>query len=1046
MKPMMLVVVVAWVGLAGLSAAELKEPEWSTVEKQFRELPMDARHLTGPLFWMHGTESQAQLEGELQKVVEGGNGIFTTEPRPHKDWLGECWYRDLGICLDFARRNDLKMIIYDDWWWPSQMMGGRVPPQYGSKFLEASAAQVTGPKKLSEAGYGDENLVAVIAGKEAGGDTIDGASLVNLTLAAKGGTLTWDVPAGDWRIMKFVWKFKGKRGGQQQMISVDGADRECVDWFIKTVYQPHYDRFKADFGKTIVGYFYDEPETQGDWGSDMRALATERKLDLDRMLVGYKFKLAGEEQTAAFYGYLDLFAEAWGRTMYGGMSRWCRERGVVSMGHFMEHGNDIFSRGMSGGNMMQLQKYSDMGGIDLVCGQVYPGQRNMGVYQMPKIASSISHTYNKTDDIAMCEIYGGYNQVLTYPQMKWLADWHHVRGVNLLIPHSFNPRAPYDKDYPPYFYNGGFEPRWPLYRVWADYSNRLATLLTGGRHVCPMAFLHVGQSMHVGKAVRPEEFTSTLQDALYDSDWVLYDAWENDAKLDGKGIRLHKETYRVLVVPPVEAIPHATLAKVKEFFEQGGVVVGYDFLPSKSATLGKTSADIAGLRDAVWGDAKPGLTSCRTNAVGGRSYLLPAKPCVADVQKVFADDAGIRPTLEVVEGQTGNWLHVLHRVKSGRDVFLVCNQNHQGEARAFRFKVTASGEPEVWDPMRNEMNCVPTKRLDDQTVELSLTLEPCESVMLVFQKEKRALPMRLDASAKPVREPISVVRDATPPELIVPSSPQAKEASTPAKGELSLKGCAWVWFPEGNPAEAAAPGTRYFRGVCTIPTGRKIKQARFIGTCDNAFTLYVNGQEAGKSSDDSEGWRTPTKIDLTKWLVEGANTLAISAVNLSDAPNPAGLIGRYEIVFEDGAPLVGGPDATWKAADKEQTNWNQAAFDDKAWPSAKELGLYGCAPWGSFADAGTPRGPVTTSPVTSDPFCGHCDLPADVDLAKSRVYLETSEPAPEAAAHVTVNGKPAGGFIGKPCRVEVTKFLKSGRNDFVLVPFAPRDVRLVVYP
>lgn len=1047
MKPVMLVLALTLLGCVALAASEPKEPDWATLEKQFRELPMEARHLTGPLFWMHGTESQAQLEGELQKVVEGGNGIFTTEPRPHKDWLGEGWYRDLDICLNFARKNELKMIIYDDHWWPSQMMGGRVPPQYGSKLLEAAAVKVTGPKKLSEAGYGDEGLISVIAGKEAGGDAIDGASLVNLTTSVKGGTLTWDVPAGDWRIMKFAWKFKGKRGGQQQMISVDGADRECVDWFIKTVYQPHYDRFKADFGKTIVGYFYDEPETQGDWGSDMRTLATERKLDLDRMLVAYKFKLAGEEQTAAFYGYLDLFAEAWGRTMYGGMSKWCREHNVFSMGHFMEHGNDIFSRGMSGGNMMQLQKYSDMGGIDLVCRQVYPGQRNMGLYQMPKIASSISHTYNKADDVAFCEIYGGYNQVLTYPQMKWLADWHHVRGVNLLIPHSFNPRAPYDKDYPPYFFNGGFEPRWPLYRVWADYSNRLATLLTGGRHVCPVAFLHLGQSLHAGKAVRPEEFTSTLQDALFDSDWLLYDAWENDARLEGKTLKLHKETYRVLVVSPVEVIPYATLAKVKEYFEKGGVVVGYNFLPSKSATLGKTSADISVLCDAIWGDAKPGLTACKTNAAGGKSYLLPAKPSVADVQKVLAEDAGVRPTLEVVEGQTGNWLHVLHRVKSGRDVFLVCNQNHQGEARAFRFKATASGEPEVWDPMRNEMNCVPTKRLDEQTVELTLTLEPSESVLLVFQKEKRSLPMRIDASVKATREPVAVTRDATPPEMVVPSSPQAKETATTAKGELALNGAAWVWFPEANPAQAASPGTKYFRGTCTVPAGRKVKQARFVGTCDNAFTLYVNGKEAGKSSDDSEGWRSPTKIDLTKLLSEGANTLAIAAVNLSNEANPAGLIGRYEVVFEDGAPLLGGPDAAWKAADKEQPNWNQSAFDDKAWPAAKEIGKYGCAPWGSFAEPGASRGgPVATSPVTSDPFYGHCDLPADVDLTKSRVYLENSAPTPEAAASITVNGKPAGGFIGKPCRVEVTKLLKPGRNDFVLVPFAPKDVRLVVYP
>lgn len=732
------------------------------LEKQFRDVPMEARRFTGPLYWLHGDETQAQLEGELARVVEGHNGIFTAEARPHKDWLGEGWYRDLGICLDFARKNDLQMIIFDDWWWPSQMMGGRVPPEYGSKRLEAEAVALEGPQDFEGGGFAASNLVAVIAGRVAEGDTIDGGSLVDLTASVKDGALNWSVPAGMWRVMKFTWRFNGTKGGQQKYISVDGADEACTDWFIKTVYQPHYDRFKADYGKTIVGYFYDEPETQGDWGSVMRTVIAERKLDLKKMLVGYKYKLAGDEQTAAFYSYLDCFAEAWGRTMYGGMSRWCRERGVYSMGHFMEHNNDIYSRGMSGGNMMQLQKYSDMGGIDLVCRQLYPGQRNEGIYQMPKIASSISHTCGKADDIAFCEIYGGYDQEITYPQMKWLADWHQVRGVNFLIPHSFNPRAPFDSDYPPYFYNGGFEPRWPLYRVWADYNNRLATMLVGGRHIAPVAFIQLGQSIHVGKNQRPENLTTAMQDALFDCDWLLYDTWENDAKLAGKEIRLQKESYRVLVMPSVEVIPYPTLLKAKQFFDAGGVVVAYGMLPTKSATLGHDAKDIAALCESIWGAPAPGLTCCKTSPAGGRSYFLSAQPTPEEIQKVFAGDAGIHPTLEVVSGDTAHWLHVLHRQKSGRDVFLVCNQDHKGAARPFTFKITADGEPECWDAMRNEITSVPYRRLDARTVEVDVTLEPSDSVMLVFHPQKRSLPPRWSDRVKPSADPI-VVRSARPP-------------------------------------------------------------------------------------------------------------------------------------------------------------------------------------------------------------------------------------------------------------------------------------------
>jgi hypothetical protein len=685
---------------------------------------------------------------------------------------------------------------------------------------------------------------------------------------------------------------------------------------------------------------------------------------------------------------------------------------------------------MSGGNMMQLQKYSDMGGIDLVCNQLFPGQRKMGEYQMPKIASSISHTYNKADDIAMCEIYGGYNQVLTYPQMKWLADWHHVRGVNLLIPHSFNPRAPFDHDYPPYFYNGGFEPRWPLYRVWADYSNRLATMLTGGRHVCPVAFLHVGQSLHVGKAVRPEELTSSLQDALYDSDWMLYDAWENDATIEGRLIRLHKETYPILVVPPVEVIPYATLAKAKAFFDQGGVVAGYGFLPSKSATLGKTAADIAALRDAVWGDAKPGLAACKTSPAGGKSYLLPDKPTPEQLQQVLAGDAGVHPTLEVLQGETNRWLHVLHRVKSGRDVFLVCNQNHQGAARAFRFKVTAAGEPECWDPMRNEVTAVPTRRTGEKTVEIDLTLQPSESVLLVFQPQKRALPPRLGDDAKPAREPVAVVRDTS----IVDPVPELPGG----KGKTSLTGASWIWL-EPNAAGAAPPGKRLFRRSVTFPADRKIKSATFVCSADNEFTLFVNGQKAGEGAE----WSRPEEIDVATLLKPGENVIAIAAVNGTDAPNPAGLIGRCEVRFESGEPLVIVTDAAWRSSDKEQAGWENPGLDDKAWAQAKVAAPLGQGPWGNLSAGGGGR--ATLSPVKADIFHGTCALPAGVDLAKTRVCLEMDELAPEEAARVTVNGEDAGGFIGKPFRLDVTRLLKPGVNRIDIAPFAPKSARLAVY-
>ena len=277
-----------------------------------------------------------------------------------------------------------------------------------------------------------------------------------------------------------------------------------------------------------------------------------------------------------------------------------------------------------------------------------------------------------------------------------------------------------------------------------------------------------------------------------------------------------------------------------------------------------------------------------------------------------------------------------------------------------------------------------------------------------------------------------MTRDAAPAQ----AEPQPPISGDPA---LALKGCSWTWYPEGDPAQAAPPGTRYFRKQITIPAGAKIRKAAFAGTADNSFTLLVNGQPAGQSDDSAEGWRNLVELDLTASLHPGLNQLAIAAVNGGEKPNPAGLIGCLTVELESGAPLTERVSQTWKTSNAKTDHWAEAGFDDSAWVAAREVVSFGGSPWSTLA------GQVTLGPVPADPFLGHCDL-ASADLNGSRVYLELGSLAPETAARVTVNGNNAGGFIGKPARLDVSLFLKPGANTLRIDPFAPNSVRLVAYP
>jgi len=155
----------------------------------------------------------------------------------------------------------------------------------------------------------------------------------------------------------------------------------------------------------------------------------------------------------------------------------------------------------------------------------------------------------------------------------------------------------------------------------------------------------------------------------------------------------------------------------------------------------------------------------------------------------------------------------------------------------------------------------------------------------------------------------------------------------------------WIWFPEGNPTVSAPVATRWFRKVFTVPAGVSVTQAIATMTADNSFTLYVNGQVALVGHT----WQQYYQADLSAFLVNGTNVLAIAAVNGGTAPNPAGLLGSLDLTYSNGQTNSFQTDGTWKSANQLFSDWNLTNFAASGWSNAMVLGPYGIGPWNSFA-------------------------------------------------------------------------------------------------
>jgi hypothetical protein len=275
------------------------------------------------------------------------------------------------------------------------------------------------------------------------------------------------------------------------------------------------------------------------------------------------------------------------------------------------------------------------------------------------------------------------------------------------------------------------------------------------------------------------------------------------------------------------------------------------------------------------------------------------------------------------------------------------------------------------------------------------------------------------------------------------SLPEQPPAIPPMENEVrdQLKGLSWIWYPEADPAAKASVGTFYFRKQFDLPADRRILSAHFYCTADNSMRLWINGKGFDDEGHTFNDWNNVSNMDIVKSLKTGRNTIALSVINATEQPNPAGLIGKIVLVFEGNTSQIIPVDKTWKTEQQVSGAWQEGIFDDSKWKNAIAFAPYGAKPWGSL---GSRR--LTLSPIRkSDPFAGQFQIPDMTNLKNQRIIIEMLRIEPEAAARISVNGQYAGGVIAKPFQLDITEHVKAGKNTVRIEPFAPEQVRVALY-
>ncbi|WP_337102127.1 glycosylhydrolase-like jelly roll fold domain-containing protein [Paenibacillus sp. YIM B09110] len=858
-----------------------------------------------PFFWQHG-EEESVLREEITRIHESGIGAVCVEARPHPDYLGPKWWADMDVIMEEARARGMRVWILDDDHFPTGHAAGRLkdaPKELRRLYLTESHLDVIGPRTHSSflvspmpfvPGYGGGGkLVAVIAVKR---DSVTGEltdETVDVSKELDNGRLYWDIPKGHWRIFSIIETEHG--GDPEKRDYVNYLVADSVRVLIDTVYEAFYDRYRDDFGKTLAGFFSDEPGFYNDkdtfdfnsglgklyvalpWSEEMHTLM-ERDLGSEYLQYLPLLWHQGQDNMSKLrYAYMNLVSKLYAENFTNQLGNWCRERGVEYIGHVLEDNNVHARLGSGAGHFFRALGGQDMSGVDVVLWQLKPGYDETpakGIfgeldsefynYGMAKMAVSLAHIDPKKKGRTMAEVFGAYGWSEGLKLMKWLTDHMLVRGVNYFVPHAFSPKDYPDRDCPPHLYARGKNPQFRYYKHLNAYTNRMSHLLSGGTHVATAAVLYHAEAEWSGEAML---FQKPMKELMRNQ--IDCDVLPCDTIVDGTAIRNGKliqqdESYDCLIVPYSEALPVNVLSRLLEMAEQELPIFFVDGLPVRSSE-GEAVEAIARLTASEQIETVP-LESLANRLMQSRFY---------DIQ--------------VRDSQP--YLRCYHTKHSDMDVFMFFNEHPYREIDT-EVVLPATGMVLLYDAYDNKLRQSGSFTEENGSV-LKLKLLPFETVVVITANEIAGIDAGID-----VHEPTASnksVMSIDGPWAVSTATSEQYPGFTPWREIDQLDD-----LSRSELLPSFSGTFKYERGLLWSPRPGK-RLLIDIGEAFETAEVFVNGASAGVRIS------APYQFDITELVNNGNNSLAIEVTNtlVKETPDyfsrlaslePSGLLGPVRLI------------------------------------------------------------------------------------------------------------------------------------------------------
>ena len=465
------------------------------------------------------TETAVQIE--QMKSVGFGGYFMHARGGLQTEYMGEEWFNNISVGVEKGKSLNMRAWAYDENGWPSGFGNGIVNGK-GIKFQQ----------KYLRFERGEKHVETTIT-------NIDGYHFY------------YDV----------------------NPFYVDLMDPEVTKVFLNEIYDTYYKKY----GNSIEGFFTDEPQLSRKgipWSfvleEQYRNEYGENLLDKLPQLF---FNILDYKSTRLKFWRLvtKLLADNYTKQIYD----WCEERGLKLTGHMVLE-ETLGEQLTTNGAVMPNYRYFHIPGMDCLGRQKI---NKKTIYQVGSVAQQFGKEQVLSETFALT----GWN--VSFEELKQIYEWQMVRGVNLLCPHlsAYSIRGIRKRDYPVAF--SYQEPWWDKFHLFVDSMSRIGMLLSKGKVECSTLLIHPQSTAWI--LFNGEEDNQLIEE--YDREFnksidelekkhIIFHLGdeliiEENARVNGNKLIIGELEYTTVVLPPHLALMDSTEKVLREFKNNGGLVL-----------------------------------------------------------------------------------------------------------------------------------------------------------------------------------------------------------------------------------------------------------------------------------------------------------------------------------------------------------------------------------------------------------------------------------------------------------------------------------------